>query len=497
MALFRKKPKEGDAAGETTAASATGFTPQPETAQKFFEYARGAADSFNYEYAMELYARGLRQDPTSIPAHEALFQAGQRFIAKGGKPASGKDLRKLDDGTPIGRLIAAEYEWVRDLQNLKAALRAVELAVKADMLEVGHWFSPFVLGLLRRMPRKSRSQCIQAMSLFRQVEAWDAAMAAGGMAQELDPSDADLANDLKNLAAQRAMDQGGYTQNVGQEGSFLASIRDADRQREIAEDESLAGAGSSEERALERARLALEKEPASPDAINRYAQLLKKTGRPDMVEEACSVYARGYEATREYRFRMAEGDIRIEQKSEAARQAAAEAAAHPDDTARAGRAASLRAELLALRLSEYEERVARYPTDRFRKYDLGDVQYQLGRYQDAMVQFQAAMDEPKLQARAGHMLGRCFLAEQWFTDAIPVFEEAIRSVDLTDKDTELALKYDLLEALLGAAEQEQSIDHARDAKTLCSEIMRRNIAYRDIRQRRVQVDEIIRRLSGE
>ena len=65
VALFRKKPAdEGDDANEPA------FTPQPDKALKWFEHAKTAAMSSNYDYALRCYAAGIKLDPGSMTAHE-------------------------------------------------------------------------------------------------------------------------------------------------------------------------------------------------------------------------------------------------------------------------------------------------------------------------------------------------------------------------------------------------------------------------------------------
>ena len=186
------------------------------------------------------------------------------------------------------------------------------------------------------------------------------------------------------------------------------------------------------------------------------------------------------------------GDINIELAEAKLKALAARLEEHPDDEDLAQRHETARTELLELQSTEYAERVAKYPTDRFRKFDLGRVQYALGLYDEAMAQFQNAKDEPKLHARAAQMLGRCFMAERWFGEAIAEFREALQALEITDKDRELEVRYDLMVALMDQAADERSGDYAREAKELCSDIARKNITYRDIRQKRREIDDLIK-----
>jgi lipopolysaccharide biosynthesis regulator YciM len=125
------------------------------------------------------------------------------------------------------------------------------------------------------------------------------------------------------------------------------------------------------------------------------------------------------------------------------------------------------------------------------------VLYEQGDTGEAMAHFQKSKDEPKLRVRAGHMLGRCFLADDWYAEAISEFEEALAAIEATDREYELTIRYDLMVALLEAAREEQDADLARQAKNICSDIARKDITYRDIRARRKEVDQLIKELTGE
>ena len=493
MALFKKKAGNDEGEGD---GGEKVFEPQPEKARKWFEHAKTSADSFNFDYALHCYATGLKLDPGTMSAHVAMLEAAVKYVNNGGKPAAGREIRSFEDGTLVGKFVASEFDWMKDLKSAKLALRTLGAAVKAGQLEYGNWISPRVLTLIRSQKRQSKSQLLEAMNLFREVGAWEESLTVGEMARDLDPSDNELTAELKNLTAQRAMDEGRYDEGLGEEGSFRQSIRDIDRQKVLLEEESLAAGATVEERNLERARIAYEENPMSPDVINKYAQLIKKQATPEAEERAYQIYMKGFEDVGEYRFRMFAGNIRIEQLERRVRQLDERLKENADDESAKAERERVRDEMLELQSAEYTERITKYPTDRFRKFDLGVVLYDLGKYGEAMEQFQASKDEPKLRVRAGHLLGRCFLQEQWYPEAIGEFEEALSVIDVTERERELGIKYDLMCALLASAREDDSIDLAKQAKEFCSEIARKNIAYRDIRDKRKEVDELIKSLSG-
>ncbi len=509
MALFGwKKSGSGDAKGtpktdaadnDAGAANSNGsaaFEPQPEKARVWFDYAKSAADSFNYEYALACYANGIKLDPDAMSAHEAMFEVGIKYMNKQGKPATSKEIKGIEDSSVISKFAAAEFAWMKDVANASLASKALEGAIKAGKREYGKWIATRVLNVALRQKKISKSHMVQLKDLFKQVEAWNEAIGALQKAKELDPGDADLDHEYKDLSAQRAMDQGGYEKAAGKEGGFRAFVKDADKQRELIESEAIVGNESAEQRNLQRAKDQYEKTPTVPDVISQYAQLLKKNGSPENEKIAYDVYLRGFKDTSEYRFRMAAGDIKLEQSRRELESLQSRLEANPTDSALKAKLDAARKSHLELESAEIGERVTKYPTDRPLKMRLGEVEFALGNYEEAMGAFQTAKDEPKLRVRAGHLLGKCFAAEGWHTEAVSEFKEALAAIDATEKERELDIRYDLMDSLIEYAKLERSVDQAREALEICSGIARKDITYRNIRAKRKEVDQLIRELSG-
>lgn len=491
MALFRKKSDPAEESGDGKEAAASDFEAQPEKAQKWFNHAKTMADRYSYDAALSYYANGIKFDPEALSAHEAMYEAAIQYINHGGKPASSKERRNIEDSTPVGKFAAAEFEWMKNIRDPQLGLKAVEAAAKADLSEVGYWLATKMLGLVRNAKKINKSTLVRAKDVFASVGAWDEAITCGELALQMDPTDGDLSAELKNLSAQRTMDRGGYEQAGGEEGGFRRMTRDIDKQRELEEAESIAGGASIEERNLARAKAAYEENPSMPDAINRYAQLLKKSGDPEQEELAYKLYMKGFEDTGEYRFRMMAGDIRIDRLRRREKKLAGKSEGQtPSDELK-----QVREQRREMQATEYRERVERYPTDRNLKFQLGTILYELGQYEEAMGCFQAAKDEPKLRVRAGHLLGRCFAAESWHMEAIAEYREALEAIDATEKERELDIRYDLMDSLIEEARSDQSQDLAKEALDICSSIARRDITYRDIRAKRKEIDQLQKELA--
>lgn len=471
-----------------------GFEPSPDKARKWFEHGRTAALSSNYEYALTCYASAVRLDPGDMNTHQAIWEAAVQHFNAGGKAATRAELKAVDGPGPIDRFAASEFAWMRDLNNVSLALRTLEAAAKAHQLEFGKWAAPRVKNIVFKQQKKTKSMFVQAKEAFSGVEAWDEAFQCGEAAMRLDPSDSQLIAELKELTAQRAIAQGGYAENANKEGGFRSNIRDAEKQRAIEERESLSGGADTEARNLERARTEYEANPLSPEAVNRYAQLLKRT--PEEEDKAHEIYTKAFKDLSEYRFRMAAGDIRITQARRRVKEAKDAIAAAPDDADVKSRFEALRRESLDLEAKEFGERAAKYPTDKAIKFELGRLEFDRGNYDEAMAHFQVAKEDAKFRLQAAWLLGRCFAAEGWHQEAIGEFKEAIDVLDASDRERELEIKYDLMLSMIAVAKDEQSLGMAKEAAELCSSILRRNISFRDIRTHRKDLDTLIRELGG-
>ena len=472
------------------------FEPQPEKARKFFEHARtvGAADQL--DYSLKLWANGLKFDPGNIAAHQGMYEVACKFHERS-SPASGKDLKEIEGPGPVDKMVVAEYVWMRDLNNVSAAMRLMEAAGKAGQSSFGQWLAPKLLNMLRNaMAKKPQKKVwVQAVDLFSEVEAWNEAFACGEEAQRIDPGDGALEQRLRQLTAARAIQQGGYQQNFGQAGGFRAQVRDTEKQRQLEAANSISGAGGSEEIAMEKAKKDFEDNPMSPEAINRYGSLLRKRGQGDDEAKAIDVFMTGFKRINEYRFKMAADDLRIAQLRRAERQAREQLEQAPDNAQLQMNHEAARTKLLELEGEVYRERVQKYPTNREMKADLGRIEFELGKYEDAMAAFQAAKDDPKLKVNSAWMLGRCFSKEGWHSEAVSEYKEALSAIDATQAEKELDIKYDLMLALMELAKLEKSGAFAKEAADICSAIVRKNIGYKDVRARRKEVDELVRTLG--
>ena len=98
----------------------------PEKAQKFFDHARTAADTENYEYAIQHFCNGLKQDPRQKAGFDGLWGAVSKFkdSAAGKKGLSKETWRAIAGTGDVSRFVSAVLEWMITFGDVNLALKA-------------------------------------------------------------------------------------------------------------------------------------------------------------------------------------------------------------------------------------------------------------------------------------------------------------------------------------------------------------------------------------
>lgn len=471
------------------------FVADPAKAARYAEKAREAMRKGEWTYSLTMFAMSVKFDPNNLVVHGEMYDAAMAHHNAGGKAAASSDVKMIDGGGLVDRFAVSQYQWFCNVRDAGLALTCLESAAKAGLPDFGQWAAKSVFGAvnLAQNAKPNKKLWLRAKDAFAGVEAWEQALACGEAAVAMDASDGALQAELRQLQAALAIKRGGYNENLGKEGAFLTRVKDADKQAELQAADSLSGSGGKDQLQMEVAKREFDEKPQSPEAVLKYAQLLRRTGTPEGEALAIEVYTTGFKNIGEYRFKMEADNIRIlraRRKLEAIK-AAADAG---DAKAAAQHAAGLK-QVQEFEAACFAERASKYPTDRGVKYDLGRLLFELGRYEDAMKSLQEAKDEGKYRVIAAHLLGRCFVQEGWHGEAVGEFKEALAALDVTTGDREMDIRYDLMVTLIELAKAEKSIQHAKDAQELCSAILRKDIGFRDIRARRKETDELVRQLS--
>ncbi len=510
MALFAKKktqpPEDAAVASETKNGDGNGTKPpekpsttaeqpefSPEKASKFFLHAKAAQDSTNYEFALQLWLRGLRLDPHNMPALEAFFQSAHAFLSsKAGKKGLSKETQKEFGGRgPVERYLAALLAWAMKPDDPFFAVRAAESAAKANLPEPGYWLGDRAMAIVGREKKPRKDLYVKLMEAFKQIGAFDKAVIAGEHATRLDPGNGPLVAAVRNLSAMSAMSQGGYDQ-TGTSGGFRANVRNLDSQRMIEEGERIVKTEETIDRLIAKAEQDFRAKPEDLPTVMNYAQRLLERGREEDESRAYKVLMHTYEKTKQFRFRQRAGEIRLRRYKRQLAEYRQMAEANPNDESAVKTYEEKRRKFVEEEAKELQAQVEAYPTDLTLKFELGKRRLELGEHEQAIALFQESQRDAKNRVASMNYLGQAFMAISWIDEAVEIFRRVLSDFHKAhNDDVGMDLRYRLMTALQAKAERDRNLEAAEEADQIASSIAIQQISYRDIRARREALKALI------
>lgn len=510
MALFGKKKDKSDGPEPATGGNGGNASPpgetsngspepsgdhyNPENAARFFSHARAVHETTNYEYAMTLWLNGMRQDPTGMDPLESYYRSAASFLNAGKKQLSKDTLKQFAGSkTPLERYLQALLAWGAKLGDGASAVRAMEASVKLDLGEQAYWIGERAINAVLAEKRPSKSLLLKLVNLFAQIGAYDRAVEVGQAAVRLDPSDNKLATEIRNMSAQAAMSKGGY-ETAGQEGGFRANIRDAEKQKALEASERIVKTEETLDALVKAAKEDWETRPKDPAAIRVYAKRLLERGAPADEKAAFELLKKAYDETGQFQFRQQAGEIMLRNARRKLSQYKEAAEAKPDDAEASGKYEVALKDFRELELKEYRARVEAYPTDLGLKYELGRRYFAAGEHEQAIALLQEAQGDPRHRIACMNMLAQAFYAIDWIDESIGTFREALNAHRVPEDELGMELRYGLLRALEAKGDQEDDFAAADEAYKIASSIAIQNIGYKDIRERRDSIKQLLTRL---
>lgn len=475
MALFGKSSGSGD----------NRFKRDLKKARKFYEHAEVAADSKNYDYAIELYINGLRHDPDNMGKHEALLEAAKRRKVGGGKRVKAKKL----GGENIDLMLTAEKTWATDFTEADWAYQVMKYATLADaeehnadyhLAEVAHWIGTMAADFNAAAKKPSKTLYLNIRDRFSEIGAHTKALEVHRRALAMNPQDSKLLEQLKDLEALK------YTEERKDAGGALSNVKDAEEQAKIQAE--LDTSGSQIDKLID-ARIAEFKEnPDDVDVMSKLVDaLLRDTDNEKRENQAVEVLERAYKKSGQYRYKTRAGDVKMKQLARAVREYKQFVDAAPESEEYQEKYQGALKARQDFELGEYQERVKNYPTDLRLKYEFGRRLFAAGMLDEAIGMLQQATKEPKSRSAAHLMLGRAFMNKEWTDEALATLQEGFDSHEVKDDNIGKEMRYEkmLVQKTLGVSKKDDSLLEAAQADA--SALLQADINYKDIRD---QLEEI-------
>jgi len=440
---------------------------------KYIERAEQEVKRKNFDHAMTLYREILQIDPDCGDARSGIRMAAFKKFEKRYPSALERGALNLPNNLmlPFARMFKA-HNWIVSL--CEASLRRDPKNPKLNhklghaLLALGHSNSAEAAF---RVVTEFDARDIQSLKilgrLYTDKKEIEKALECYEKALKINPRDQEAGKMRKDLAAEGAIQRGGYEQ-----ATHARDLAKSDRQLKEAErSRKIVRTADEISEAIEE----LQEEIAeAPDDVNLRIRLgrLQLQGRhyDDAVDTLLAAQKLEGEngdiidLLGEARIRRFEGRI---QEAEAEATAGEEGA---DDRLR-----RLKREYLELQVEEGRRRVEAQPTDMSLRFRLGGSLLKADELDDAIEQFQHSVKDPKHKVASLHLLGRAFAAKGILDLATKQFNEAAGQIaGMTD------LRKEILYELAQVHERGQG---ASEALAVYKEIYEADIGYKDVGQR--------------
>jgi tetratricopeptide (TPR) repeat protein len=178
--------------------------PAQAQARAHFERARQAAEAGDFDRAIDAYLEGLRLAPDDISGGhiELRVLALQRLGRDGAKPA-GEDVKQrlAAGGSPLDRMLNAEYLLAKDPEHLAYGEAFLKAAVAGGHKEAARWMADLMFLANNNAKKPQLGLYVLLKDAYRAIGQLNRAAAACQRAILLAPQDKTLLKDLKRLRA--------------------------------------------------------------------------------------------------------------------------------------------------------------------------------------------------------------------------------------------------------------------------------------------------------
>lgn len=292
---------------------------------------------------------------------------------------------------------------------------------------------------------------------------------------KLAPQDIECARQVKDLAAQITSKTYGDAKN----SSDL--VKDKDKAKELADDQSILRTEDDYKRAIERSLKKLSDDPQNKKELRRVGELYQKLNQLDdaigIYEKLLQLDATSFDIKcRVSECKIAKSEKRVQDLQEKYQKA-------PQDQRLKQELQKALQAKIEVEIQEFDMQVKAQPTNCELRFKLGMACFQGNRPDDAIGQFQHAIKDPKFRTQAYIYMGQAFTKKQEFEMAIEQLENAKKLVSA--KDTQYRdILYSLGLTYESAKQYQKAID-------IFTDIYRVDIGYKDIQNRLKRLKDLL------
>jgi len=443
----------------------------PRDLRDLYQKGATALQRQNFDYAVAIFQQVLQREPAFLECRQALRAAQIKktggstgFFKKVLGGASNSPLiakAQMARSRPLEAMAIAEQILESDPQGSAGNKILAESAGAAGLPKTACFAYEI---LLRNSPKD-----------YELTMAYGEALAASGQIakaettyQELmraHPHKGEIAAALKNLSARKTLDEGGYEALADGTGSYRDILRNKDEAVKLEQENRSVKTDDVAANLIAEYESRLANEPGNMKLTRNVAELY---AQKKQFDKALEFYdrIRNSEVGGDASLEKAIGDTMIKKFDHQLSQLDL---SNPNEAAQAEQ---IKQEKADFQLEEVRKRAERYPTDLQIKFELGQLYFQAGRFNEAMGEFQKAQNNPQRRLQAMAYLGQCFAAKGMNDMAARRLQEALKEKPNFD-DEKKDLIYQLGLVLEKMNKKEEAIEQFK-------QIYEVDIGYKDV-----------------
>lgn len=459
--------------------------------QQLFEHGKKSLDKGDFQYAHDMFAQCVAEDPANLIYLQHLRANLARKHSETKKSSLFGGSRKLKTARSAMTKAIDKGEWEAAFAAGCEALdhgpndvaTLLDLARASKELGAGECQLYYLKWALDSDPKHEQANR-QAADALSAVGQFEQAIACLKRVQELKPQDHEVAKTISRMSVEQTIQKGGYNQELLKKGSSETATPDADASdmlhtayKQSAADEAeqappaevAPAAKSREQELLEQIRLYPAELEHYRDLADEYSQTERYRDAERVLQKALTVSS----GDLDLRERLEEAQLRrMRQQTEVAdRRAEVEGSDEARKLAR-----KMHAQANQVELEVFNARVERNPGNLGYQYELGLRLKRAGKFREAIQALQGARADSRRLADTQLHLGECFQKIEQFRLAMSSYEAAVAAATDPATDLHKLARYRAGVLAMGLGELDQAEKHL-------TELANADFGYRDVADR--------------
>jgi tetratricopeptide (TPR) repeat protein len=425
-------------------------------------YTRGAdaLQRDNFDYAIDLFNQVLAKEPTLYDCRKALRTAQQRkagggtgffkkvFSSAASQPHIAKGQMALRDN-PGEAMHIAEQVLNTDPNNAGAHRLIVKAAAALELPRT----AVLSLEILFRNSPKDKEIAIHLANALAGIGDPKRGEKILSALHDEFPGDNDIGQALKDLSAQKTLDEGGYEALSDGSGSYRDILKNKEEAVTLEQQNRVEKTEDVSEKLINEYETRRKSEPNNLKLVKQLAELYSQKKQFD---KALAYYEqlKASEMGNDPSLDRGVADTVLAKYEHEISKLDPTAADYSD------KVSQLETEKQAYQLGECQKRVERFPTDLSIRFEMGRLYFQAGKITEAIAEFQKAQNNPHRRLAALNLLAQCFAKKRMFDLAARTLQNAIKEKPVFDEEKK-DLVYNLAGVLENLAKKEEAFEQLK------------------------------------